>query len=200
MKVIARDFLTGTPYEYLIEEGLFRAIRPADSSHPEKLPWIAPGLYDVQVNGFGGVDFNNPISKDDWLKACSALATHGCTHFLATLITNNQENYRSLLTGIEKLRDEEDGCRGYHMEGPFLNPDPGTHGAHNTSWMCAANLTWLKEWQSISKNNIRLVTIAPEIAPEKSLEFIRQAVAQEIRISLGHSVATGEILKQAVDA
>ncbi|MEO6053743.1 MAG: amidohydrolase family protein, partial [Chthoniobacterales bacterium] len=161
----------------------------------------APGLFDIQINGFGGIDFNNPITLEDWQQAEEHLARHGCTHFLATLITNARENYRELLGNLKILRTDGSGlCRGYHMEGPFLNPDSGTRGAHNPEWMTAADLSMLKEWQEISGTEIRLVTLAPEIDPSRSLEFIRTATSEGIRLSLGHSLAMGEILTEAISA
>ncbi|MEO8205836.1 MAG: N-acetylglucosamine-6-phosphate deacetylase [Chthoniobacterales bacterium] len=199
MKIIARDFQSGIPHEYSVENERFEEIQAIDTDDAGKLPWIAPGLFDVQVNGFGGVDFNNPITRDDWQQANAQLAGHGCTHFLATLITNARGNYRELLEGLKNLRSEDSGlCRGYHMEGPFLNPDSGTRGAHNSEWMTAADLSLLSEWQEISGNEIRLITLAPEIEPGRSLPFIQKAVADGIGISLGHSLARGEILKQAI--
>src|ERR1700736_1679836 len=99
MKITARA-LSGEIFDVQVEGPIFKKITP----HKEDildLPWIAPGLIDIQINGFGGVDFNRPMESDDaWHDATEQLYIHGCTGFLLTLITNREENYHKLLTDL----------------------------------------------------------------------------------------------------
>ena len=83
MKFLARHYQTQKTLEIEINQNRYSQIKSLTSSD-KTLPYIAPGLVDIQINGFGGIDFNRPISSKEWEIACQALYAHGCTHFLAT--------------------------------------------------------------------------------------------------------------------
>jgi len=166
------------------------------------LPWIAPGLFDIQINGFAGVDFNRALESDDaWHHATRQLYAHGCTGFLIALITNREEEYRRLLTTLTgHINLDPRNCLGFHMEGPWLNPDPGYRGAHRAEWMQKPDLRLLEEWWAMAGPLLKLITMAPEVDLEASLEVIRAAVEKKIAIFIGHSAAMGETLHKAVAA
>ncbi|MDE1170315.1 MAG: amidohydrolase family protein [Verrucomicrobium sp.] len=197
----ARHYRTGAPMRIAVADGRFAAFElwtgPAAG-----LPWIAPGLVDLQVNGFGGADFNRlPADPAAWARAHGALAAHGCTRFLATLITHAPDEGEALLRALAARRAESPGgCLGFHLEGPFLNPDPGTRGAHDAARMIPADLSLLARWQAAAGGAVRLVTLAPEIAPERALPFLRQLRAAGVRAAIGHSLAMGPALADAVEA
>ncbi|MEZ5275289.1 MAG: amidohydrolase family protein [Opitutaceae bacterium] len=198
----ARHYLTAEPIDVVVADGTIAEIRPA-IDQDTSLPWIAPGLVDIQVNGFAGVDFNRPLTDARaWDKACRALLNHGCTHFLATLITNERSAADGLLAGLTEAinRTSVRNCVGFHMEGPFLNPDPGYRGAHHPDWMTPPDTDLLERWQEISGQSVRMVTLAPECAMEAALPFIRAATAGGIRIAIGHSSAMGKTLDEAIRA
>ncbi len=134
MKITARK-LSGEVCHVEIEEHVFKKVTTTKEDILD-LPWIAPGLVDIQVNGFGGVDFNRAIESDDaWHHAAQQLYAHGCTGFLIALITNTDEGYRKLLTDLTgRINLDPRNCLGFHMEGPWLNPDPGYRGAHRAEW------------------------------------------------------------------
>ena len=160
------------------------------------LPWIAPGLVDIQINGFAGVDFNRPIESDDaWHHATQQLYAHGCTGFLIALITNAEEGYRELLADLTgRINLDPRNCLGFHMEGPWLNPDPGYRGAHRPEWMQKPSLRLLEEWWAIAGPLLKLITLAPEIDLEASAQVIRAGVEKKIQFFLGHSAAMGDTL------
>ncbi len=201
MRIVARD-LSGTPVEVIIDGPSFREVRELRGETSKDLPWIAPGLIDIQINGFGGIDFNRVLESDDaWQHATQQLYAHGCTGFLIALITNRPEGYRELLGDLTaRLRREPRNCLGFHMEGPWLNPDPGTRGAHRPEWMGPSDLGLLEEWHALADNWLQLITLAPEVDLEASLPVIRAATARDIRIFLGHSSAMGGDLQAAIDA
>jgi len=197
--IVARHYQSGKPSSFSIEEGRFSEIRPSDATGD--LPWIAPGLIDPQINGFGGIDFNRPFTSDQWEHATSALAQNGCTHFLATLITNSPGGYDDLLESFPAAYPSGDGaCLGLHFEGPFLNPDPGTRGAHDPALMASPDPSLLASWQKKSGGRVRLITLAPEVDINISTAFIRDAADRGIRISIGHSLAIGDALDAAIGA
>src|SRR6187402_869754 len=97
MKIVARH-LSGVPVEAIIEGSSFLELKELPGETSNDLPWIAPGLIDIQINGFGGIDFNRLLASDDaWHQATQQLYAHGCTGFLIALITNREEGYRELL-------------------------------------------------------------------------------------------------------
>jgi N-acetylglucosamine-6-phosphate deacetylase len=200
MKVTARA-LSGQVCVVTIEDGRF-----AEIAWPREeildLPWIAPGLVDIQINGFGGVDFNRALESDDaWRHATDRLYAHGCTGFLIALITNTDDGYRELLEGLTaQIRRDARNCLGFHMEGPWLNPDPGYRGAHRAEWMRKPEMRLLEDWRARAGELIRLITLAPEVDLDAAREVMRAGSAQGIRFFAGHSAAMGATLAQASEA
>lgn len=200
MKLTVRT-LSGEVRDVEIEGPLFKKIAPHRGDLLD-LPWIAPGLVDIQINGFAGIDFNRAIESDDaWRHATQQLYAHGCTGFLIALITNREEGYRELLTDLSRrIRRDPRNCLGFHLEGPWLNPDPGTRGAHRAEWMQKPSLRLLEEWRAIAGPLLKLITMAPEVDPDAAVAVIRAGVEQKIAFFLGHSAAMGEVLQRALEA
>jgi N-acetylglucosamine-6-phosphate deacetylase len=200
MKITART-LSGKVCDVQVEEHVFKKITVRKKDILD-LPWIAPGLIDIQINGFAGVDFNRAIESDEaWHHATEQLYAHGCTGFLIALITNTEEGYRKLLTDLTgRINLDPRNCLGFHMEGPWLNPDPGYRGAHRAEWMQKPGLRLLEEWWAITGPLLKLITIAPEIDVEATAQVIRAGVAKKIQFFLGHSAAMGETLRAAMEA
>ena len=84
------------------------------------------GLFDLQVNGFAGVDFQRPLAAVDLARAARALHAHGTPRILLTLITDTVEALARQLAAIEALAAADPLVRatiaGYHLEGPYLLP------------------------------------------------------------------------------
>ena len=140
-------------------------------------------------------------SDDAWHHAAKQLYAHGCTGFLIALITNTEEGYRRLLTKLTgRINLDPRNCLGFHLEGPWLNPDPGYRGAHQAEWMQKPGLRLLDEWWAIAGPLLKLVTLAPEIDPEASAQVIRAGVEKKIQFFIGHSGAMGETLRAAIEA
>jgi N-acetylglucosamine-6-phosphate deacetylase len=199
MKLTART-LSGEVCEVEIDGPLFKKITPLREDILD-LPWIAPGLIDIQINGFAGIDFNRALESDDaWHHATQQLYAHGCTGFLIALITNREEGYRDLLTTLSRrIRSDPRNCLGFHMEGPWLNPDPGTRGAHHAEWMQKPGLRLLDQWRDLAGDLLKLVTVAPEVDLDEALRVIRAGVERKIAFFLGHSAAMGESLQRAIE-
>ncbi len=198
--VEARHYRTGEVVAVELEPPFYRRIVPVRRD-PRHLPWIAPGLVDIQVNGFGGVDLNGPpIDREEWRRLCRSLLTHGCTHFLATVITRPADSYRELLPALGELWAEEPAnCVGFHLEGPFLRPEEGYVGVHDPQWMPPADPEWLSWAQKACGGGCRMITTAPE-ASERGLDLVRAAVQGGVRVAIGHSAAMGAALERAIEA
>jgi N-acetylglucosamine-6-phosphate deacetylase len=200
MKLTARS-LSGEILDVQIDGPVFQSVTPHKGDLLD-LPWIAPGLVDIQINGFGGIDFNRALESDEaWRHATQQLYAHGCTGFLIALITNREEGYRELLPPlVDRLRRDPRNCLGLHMEGPWLNPDPGFRGAHRAEWMQNPTLRLLEEWEHMAGEWLKLITLAPEVDLPASVEVITAGRKNDIQFFLGHSGAMGETLEQAVAA
>ena len=199
MKITARR-LSGEICDVQIEEHVYKKITVRKKDILD-IPWIAPGLIDIQINGFAGIDFNRPIESDDaWHHAARQLYARGCTGFLIALITNQREAYRHLLSDLTgRINLDPRNCLGFHMEGPWLNPDPGYRGAHKPEWMQKPDLHLLEEWISLAGPLLKLITLAPEVDLDASLQVIRAGVKKKIQFFSGHSAAMGETLQKAVE-
>jgi N-acetylglucosamine-6-phosphate deacetylase len=184
------------------EKGLVTGIEPVKLKSPAGR-WIAPGLVDLQVNGFGGVDFQrDDLRTEDLLKAVRRLRAAGCARFLATLITDEWSKMLVRLRRLRRLRSESgELCRaiaGWHIEGPFLSDQAGFRGAHDGSKMLDPAPELIRELRSAAGGDPVLLTLAPERAG--ALEAIRLAVSLGIRVSLGHSNASADRVRQAIAA
>lgn len=165
--------------------------------------WIATGLFDAQVNGYGGIDFQQDgLKVGDLVSAARQLRNAGCTRFLLTLITDEWTKLMGRLRHLRELRGQsaelQAAIAGWHIEGPFLSTEPGFHGAHDPALMCDPTPEHIRELRSITENDPLLLTLAPERSG--AIEAIELAVSRGIKISLGHTNASAEILLRAVRA
>jgi N-acetylglucosamine-6-phosphate deacetylase len=165
--------------------------------------WLAPGLFDAQVNGYGGVDFQqDDLKVGDLVVAARQLRNAGCTRFLLTLITDEWTKLMGRLRHVRELREQsaelQAAIAGWHIEGPFLSSEPGFHGAHDPALMCDPSPERIREMRSITENDSLLLTLAPE--RPGAIEAIELAVSRGIKISLGHTNGSAEILQRAVKA
>jgi N-acetylglucosamine-6-phosphate deacetylase len=179
----------------------------AGASHSEagarEEVWLAPGLFDAQVNGYGGVDFQqDDLKLGDLISAARGLRNAGCTRFLLTLITDEWKNLMARLEHLRQLREQsaelQAAIAGWHIEGPFLSAEPGFHGAHDPALMCDPTPHHIEELRKITENDPLLLTLSPE--RPGAIEAIEFAVSKEIKVSLGHTNASWEILQRAVRA
>ena len=87
------------------------------------------GFFDLQVNGFGGVDFNGPdLTGDRVGDALERMRATGVTRCLPTLITSSFERFAASARVLARVADP--AIAGIHMEGPYLSPEDGARGAH----------------------------------------------------------------------
>ena len=163
--------------------------------------YIAPGLIDLQINGFVGVDFSDQdLTIDDLHKATKALWKVGVTTFLPTVITNDQKSLKkSFLILASALDDEEIGLSipGFHLEGPYISPVQGYRGAHLEKYIRIPDWDEFSKLQKAAHNRISLITIAPEV--NGAISFIRKCTETGVVVSLGHHNGSAEIIKQAAD-
>lgn len=170
------------------------------SSPPEQVA-SAPSLFDLQVNGFAGVDFQDEALTGERLRhAVDALRAHQTHRILLTLISDEIEALYRKFRRIERLREEDpiiaETVCGYHLEGPFLSPEDGYVGAHCRDVQQAPDLAAFQRMQDAAGGHIRLLTLAPEW--EGSAEFIAQVTRVGVVVSLGHTNASEQQIDNAI--
>lgn len=164
---------------------------------------IRPGLVDLQINGFAGVDFNGEdLTLEAVHRCCAALRKEHVVGFLPTLITNAPQRtlrqLQILTQAAQSQSSEEAKILGFHLEGPFISPLDGARGAHPERFVRAPDLAWVREMQGIAEGRIVLVTLSPHW-PE-SASFIEALVNLGIRVALGHTLASPGEIAEAVRA
>jgi N-acetylglucosamine-6-phosphate deacetylase len=157
----------------------------------------------LQVNGFGGVDFQrDDLSLADLERAVHALRLAGCGRFLFTLITAEWPRLVARLRRAAALRAASEDLRaaiaGWHIEGPFLSSRPGFHGAHDPALMLDPAPEKIRELRALTGNDPLLLTIAPE--RPGALEAVSLAVSLGLKVSLGHTDASADVIRAAARA
>lgn len=196
------DCLTNKVILIEIENDTIVSTKYLDES-PEGNLYVGPGLVDLQINGFAGVDFNTfPIDELGFLKTIDALVKVGVTSFFPTVITNSDTSILSLLKNINKLCLQNPVINsfvgGIHLEGPFISPVDGAKGAHDHRHIKAPDWDLFEKFQEASGNRIKIITISPEW--DNVTDFIKKCVANNVIVSLGHTIASEEQIRAATIA
>lgn len=164
---------------------------------------LALPYFDLQLNGCYGVDFNaNDLCADACHTACEKLRADGVGRVLATVITDDLDRMAARLARIAALRRRDplaaDVIHGIHVEGPFLDPEPGYAGAHAVESIRPADLDAMQRLVDAAGGIVRVVTLAPEHDPD--LKVIRCLADQKIIVSAGHCNPSLDQLRAAIDA
>lgn len=159
----------------------------ADVASVRALPqgaWLAPGFIDLQVNGGGDVLLNETPTPEAILRIAAAHRKFGTTGFLPTLISDVPEKTTLAIAAVQAAMATEPAVLGLHLEGPFLSAEKS--GAHDQALLrrpTPVDIEVLTE----PRRGALLVTLAPEQVPAG---FIARLAAADIRVCLGHSMAT----------
>jgi N-acetylglucosamine-6-phosphate deacetylase len=159
--------------------------------------------FDLQVNGYAGVDFNGDTwTNDELLAACRRLAADQVEGILATIITDELDAMSRRLARLVTARQSDTAIArmvvGFHIEGPFLNPQPGYIGAHPASAARLASKSDMQRLLDAADGLVRIVTLAPERDPQ--LAVTRSLAAQGVVVSAGHCDPSLSELDAAIDA
>ncbi len=187
----------------VMEDGQIAHLLPASQISPEmeverlKSGFLAPGFVDVQVNGGGGVLFNNVPTAEGLEKICAAHVRLGTTALLPTLITDTpQTRDRAIAAGIKAWESKIPGFAGLHLEGPHLSI--AKKGAHDPALIRKMNGDDVEALaDACERLPIVLTTLAPEnVTPVQ----VAALVDAGVRVSIGHSDAGAEAANALLDA
>jgi N-acetylglucosamine-6-phosphate deacetylase len=203
LSIVARRVDTGKAVRVTTSGRTIAAVEPVRVPDAGELPFVAPGLFDIQVNGWGGTWFSQAnLTPADVARVVRPFLPRGVTRLFPTLITNS---FESLKAGFEAIAAACDGDRlvadmvaGCHLEGPYISAEDGPRGAHPREHVRPADWEEFEALQRASGGRIRLVTLAPEVPG--AIEFVRRAVAAGVVVAIGHTAAEPGQIAAAAEA
>ena len=156
--------------------------------------YLAPGFFDIQVNGGGDVLLNDLPSPENLLVVEEAHRQFGSTSILPTLITDQPDKMKRMAVSVEEVRQRGHlGIRGVHFEGPFINAK--RKGVHHAPFIRKAEETFLDLLDEYQLGAC-LVTLAPEEVP---IDFINELIKRNVVVAIGHTEANYETCLRAIE-
>ena len=156
---------------------------------------LLPGFVDAQVNGGGGVLFNNAPTVEAIATIAAAHRRFGTTALLPTLISDDVEVMREAIAAVDAaIAAGVPGVIGIHLEGPYIAPERrGTHDAGKFRVPGADEIALATSL----RGGVTLVTLAPERVPA---DTVRALVAGGAIVAAGHTAATWAQARAGLDA
>lgn len=180
----------------LVEGGRISAVLPRDEASGSEILELdgdlLPGFIDLQVNGGGGVLFNDEPTVDGIAAIAAAHRRFGTTGLLPTLISDDLEVVAKAIAAVEEaIAQGVPGVLGIHLEGPFLNADK--KGIHDASKFRVLDTAAIELLTSL-KGGRTLITLAPERAPAGTIHALTERGAV---VAAGHTNASYAQMQEA---
>lgn len=206
LEIAGIHYQTGEPIVLTVEKGNIAGIQALSSVRSrtdDNLPFIAPGLVDLQINGYNGLDLNLfPLETACVHGIVRELWKEGVTSFFPTVTTNTDDRIGEAMTKIAKACGEDEitaaAVAGIHLEGPFISPEDGPRGAQKREYVKAPDWDLFQRWQEAAGGRIKIVTLSPEW--REAPGFIRKCADSGVIVSIGHTAASPEQIREAVAA
>ena len=178
------------------------AARP-DRKETGALPHIAPGLFDIQVNGCGGLDFTSAsVTPEHVAQIARVMDPFGVARFCPTVTSERFEvlcnAMRAIATACDTCPEVARRIAGIHLEGPYISAEDGPRGAHPPAFCRPPDWDEFQRLQEAAGGRIRILTMAVEF--DNAPDFIGQAIAGGTLVAIGHTAADGRQIRAAVDA
>jgi N-acetylglucosamine-6-phosphate deacetylase len=196
-----RSIEDGRPIRIAVENAAIASIdRPDETSGAE---WIAPGWLDLQVNGYDGHDPNAADASPDTTRAMvESLWRTGVTGACVTICTEAEAHILHALGAIAAACEADPLVAatvvGIHVEGPHISTDDGPRGAHPLRHVRPPDVAEYRRWQDAAGGRIRIITLSPEY--DEAPAYIEAISADRVIASIGHTAATSDQIRAAVDA
>ncbi len=206
MRIRARHYATGDVIDVVCAKGriveideLFGARQPP----VVEASYVAPAMFDLQINGCQGRSFNSPkLTAEDIRHIVNVCRSRGIGSLCPTLITNSAEallhGFRTIAAACDNDRSLAAAIPALHLEGPYISAEEGPRGAHPFDHIRQPDWDEFCRFQEAAGGRVRLVTVAPETAG--AFAFIEKLVASGIVVAIGHTAASGEQIRAAVAA
>ncbi len=199
MTVVGNHPKTGRAVAIEASDGVITALSPTDSPADR---YVSPGWVDLQVNGFAGVDYNDPSSPPDEIaRSIDVQRSTGVARFCPTVITGSHTDMSGSLRNLTHAKRSLRNGRamiGFHVEGPWISPLDGPRGAHPKAHVRPPSIEEFQRLQDAAEGEIALVTLSPE--HEEAPGVIQHMVESGVIVAIGHTAATVEQIDAAVAA
>ncbi|MFK3938171.1 N-acetylglucosamine-6-phosphate deacetylase [Alkalihalobacillus sp. NPDC078783] len=158
-----------------------------------------PGFIDIHIHGAHGADAMD-ATHESLQTLTTNLPKEGTTSFLATTMTQSSSSIENALIHAGEFihKQQHSGqaeILGIHLEGPFINSDKA--GAQPVEYIVPPSIDVFKRWHSLSRESIKIVTLAPEM--DGGLDLVEYLHSQDIIASIGHSNATYLEVNKAIE-
>ena len=196
LKIVLNDRVINKGY-LIFENGLISTIGEGDygGNAIDCRDLIAmPGFIDIHVHGSAGIDFMD-ANEVDYKTVAQSLYKEGVTTFLATTLTSDNSSLKRVCEVVKNAKKEIPSLGGIHLEGPYISEK--YKGAQNEKYIRNPDVFEFNDLQKLSGNNIKYITLAPE--KDGAMDFIKFVSETGVTISVGHSDASFEDVKIAID-
>jgi len=205
MQLYGRRYDTGEWVQLEIAEGQISRLTPCPphGETPPDGPWIAPGLIDLQLNGYGGQAFSSPeLTPERVLEIVRTTGAFGAAKFCPTLTSESFEvlahGLRTIAEVCESSPEAARQIAGIHLEGPYLSSEDGVRGAHPRKHCRRPDFDEFQRLQEAAGGRIRILTMAVEF--DDAPAFIRRVADSGVVVGIGHTAADSAQIRAAVDA
>lgn len=205
MEIKARRYDTGLPVHLEIEgHRIARAkVCPGETEKAATWPWVAPGLLDIQINGYGGQEFSSPdLTPEKVCKIVDAMAPFGVTRICPTVTTESfavlEHAMQALRQTIESSAEMAWRLPAIHLEGPYLTREDGARGAHPLAHCREPDWDEFQRLQEAAGGRIGILTLSVEYP--NTADFVRRVANTGVVVAIGHTAATSDQVRRAIDA
>ncbi|HEY2839459.1 MAG TPA: amidohydrolase family protein [Pirellulales bacterium] len=202
--IVGRRYDTTEAVSITITGETISAIRSLpEAARQNDLPWIAPALIDIQINGYGGQEFSSPdLTPEAVARVVRRQFASGVARLCPTLTTNSHAVLRhgmeTIRAACERWPDVNRAVFGIHLEGPYFSTEDGPRGAHPAEHCRRPDWDELTLLQVAAGGRLKILTMSPEF--DNAPQFIANATAAGLIVAIGHTGASGAQIRAAVEA
>ncbi len=201
MQFSGHTLFNNIPVEITIADDRVQSVREVAAADSDIQ--IAPAPIDIQVNGFAGFDLNTAtVTSVDVCAMVRALWRVGTGFLCPTVVTGSFDgicnSFRAIVDACKTDALVAHSVLGIHLEGPYISAEDGPRGAHPLEHVRDPDWDEFQRWQAIAEGQISIVTLAPE--KKNAIPFIEKLVANGVVVALGHTNASAEDIRAAIDA
>jgi N-acetylglucosamine-6-phosphate deacetylase len=204
MRLRGRHYATGDLIDVVCDRGVIVEVTPPTLFRADlEAGWIAPALFDLQINGCDGISFNSEkLTPTNVRHVVDVCRKHGIGSLCPTLVTNSfialQHGFTALRQAREQDAEVARSVPGFHLEGPYIGIEDGPRGAHPKEHVRPPDREEFQRLQEAADGGILLVTLAPE--HDGALDFIEWLTRQGIVVAIGHTGASPARIRDAIKA
>ena len=204
MLIRARHYATSKIVDIVCDHGFIVSVDSPTTARPDVTSgWVAPSLFDLQINGCDGYSFSShKLTVAQVRHVVDSCRRHGIGGLCPTVVTNSHDVLKYSMSTIRRACETDavvaHAVPAIHLEGPYISPEEGPRGAHPRQHVRPPDWSEFQELQDAAGGRIRLVTLAPEL--DGALRFMERLVNSGVVVSLGHTAANGEQIRDAIKA